>query len=180
MLEAGYHILALDMLPNPHEPYAALDRPLEPFLRPVALGLNYALAQQSFRDVTMVGLSGGGWTTVVYAAMDPRIDRSVPVAGSWPKYLRAGQGRSTAGDFEQQLPGLGLDYLDLYLMATDGREQVQVFNSGDPCCFAGDAALGYRQFVAQRAQGMGGRFDVVIAQNDEHTVPADILPDLLR
>ena len=29
----------------------------------------------------MIGLSGGGWTTAVEAAIDPRIKLSIPVAG---------------------------------------------------------------------------------------------------
>ena len=30
----------------------------------------------------MIGLSGGGWSTTVAAALDPRIGLSLPVAGS--------------------------------------------------------------------------------------------------
>ena len=35
----------------------------------------------------MVSISGG-WTTTVYAAIDPRVTRSYPVAGSLPIPLR--------------------------------------------------------------------------------------------
>jgi hypothetical protein len=34
----------------------------------------------------MFGLSGGGWSTTIAAALDPRITLSVPVAGSVPKF----------------------------------------------------------------------------------------------
>ena len=32
----------------------------------------------------MVGISGGGWTTGVYSALDPRIEKSFVVAGTAP------------------------------------------------------------------------------------------------
>ena len=36
----------------------------------------------------MIGLSGGGWTTTVAAAIDPRVGLSIPVAGSLPFDMR--------------------------------------------------------------------------------------------
>lgn len=44
----------------------------------------------------MVGLSGGGWTTTDYSALDPRITLSLPVAGSLPLDVPIGRsGRDT-------------------------------------------------------------------------------------
>lgn len=171
MLDAGYDVLALSMPPMPHEQY----RSLRPFLEPVALALNYATHRKPYREVIMAGLSGGGWTTVVYSALDPRIRRSYPIAGSLPFPLRTHY--TDAPDYEQQLPGLAADYLDLYLMAvSDGRQQLQVFNSEDPCCFAGTKALVYRDAVSKRATALGGEFDMVIAGNNQHS----LTPGLMR
>ena len=36
----------------------------------------------------MIGISGGGWTTTVYPAIDTRISESFSVAGSLPLSLR--------------------------------------------------------------------------------------------
>src|SRR5882724_11589473 len=58
------------------------------FVEPIAAALNCLLADGGYRSVYMVGLSGGGWTTTLYAAIDPRVRRSYPVAGSLPQYLR--------------------------------------------------------------------------------------------
>lgn len=175
LLETGFHVLAFDMLPGAHERYANLERPLEPFLEHVAVGLNYALAEREFDSVVMLGLSGGGWTTVLYAALDPRISRSYPVAGSYPNYLRDQQ-PSSVGDFEQQLPRLAVDYLDLYLMASSaGRRQVQIFNFNDSCCFSGGLARTYHDFTAARASEIGGSFDVVIDPSDKHEISAAAL-----
>ena len=112
--------------------------PMKFFLEPVALTLNYLKAlKPAYRDYSMTGLSGGGWTTTVYSAIDPTISRSVPVAGSVPLYLRP-QSR-LAGDAEQVLPDFYriAGYLDLYVLGAtgEGRKHVQVLNRRDQCCF---------------------------------------------
>lgn len=166
--EAGYDVLAISMPEGDHGRFAGEAYPLRPFLEPVALGLNHALSLKDYDEVIMAGLSGGGWTTVLYAAMDPRIQRSYPIAGSVPEYLRQVIPKS-AGDFEQTLPGISVGYLDIYLLAaSEGREQFQVFNRHDPCCFSGDLVHTYRPFVEQRAAELGGRFGLVVDEFDRH------------
>lgn len=168
LLLAGFHVLALEMTPNPHDRYKSLERPLAPFVEPIAVGLNYATGERDFDRIVMLGLSGGGWATVLYAAIDRRIERSYPVAGSFPFYLREQQPKSV-GDFEQSLPGLNLGYLDLYLLASSaGRKQLQVFNLHDPCCFSGTLPLTYRDFIADQAEALGGAFDLVIDDHSAH------------
>src|ERR1051326_678927 len=114
--------------------------PLKFFLEPIAIGLNYLQRQgadgKRYTDFNMVGLSGGGWTTTVYAAIDPRITLSFPVAGSLPLFLR---NDGSVGDAEQTLPDFyrTASYLDLYVMGSwgRGRKQVQILNERDDCCF---------------------------------------------
>src|SRR5206468_1063956 len=66
------------------------------FLEPVATCLHYLKTRSAaddfpvYQDFSMAGLSGGGWTTTVYAAIDPTIKYSFPVAGSIPLHLRDG------------------------------------------------------------------------------------------
>lgn len=85
----------------------------------------------------MVGLSGGGWTTNILAAIDERIKYSFSVAGSMPIYYRSDL---SMGDIEQYLPELYRDiagYPDLYVLGAygKGRKQVQILNRNDNCCF---------------------------------------------
>lgn len=116
--------------------------PIRLFLETTAIGLHY-LKQRShaddfpeYRAFHMIGLSGGGWTTTVYAALDPTIRCSFPVAGSIPLYLRSG---GSVGDREQyeasfyRLAG----YPDLYVLGAhgEGRKQVQILVRRDDCCF---------------------------------------------
>jgi hypothetical protein len=116
--------------------------PMRYFLEPTAISLNYAKslrgADQSplYRAFHMAGLSGGGWTTTVYAAIDPTIRCSFPVAGTIPLYLRS---RGSVGDREQydadfyRIAG----YPDLYILGSHGkgRKQVQILGRKDDCCF---------------------------------------------
>lgn len=165
-----------------------LGSPLKFFLEGVAVSLNY-LKTQSRRDrfpwyveFDMTGLSGGGWTTVVYAAIDPTIQLSFPVAGSLPLYMR----RMLGGDFEQVHPPFYrlAGYPDLYVMGSYGfgRRQIQVFNRYDSCCFGeaqhnwlvvGDSWEGALRKYEARVQGTlhslgAGSFDVKIDDSATH------------
>jgi len=160
--------------------------PLAFFLEPVAVALNHAVAARRPASVEMIGLSGGGWTTTVYAALDPRITRSYPVAGSLPAYLRGSspQAASSRGDWEQRLPDFYriAGYLDLYVMAATAppRRQLQVLNRFDPCCFSGVGHRSYAPVTAHRAAVIGGRWDVLEdATHEEHTVSPYALRTIL-
>jgi hypothetical protein len=130
-------------------------------LEPVPVVLN-RLAPH-YDSVAMIGLSGGGWTTTLAAALDPRISASFPVAGSSPPDI--GPAR-VWHDFEQSDPALyaRFSYLDLYALgaAGRGRRQLQILNEYDDCCFAGRAAESYARALADRARSLGGRYDLLI------------------
>jgi hypothetical protein len=121
--------------------------PLKFFIEPVVVALNFLGSSQSlvrYTDFNMIGLSGGGWTTTLAAAVDPRIKLSFPVAGTVPMFLRV---EPYNHDIEQFLPQLygqrspflnGVaGYMDLYLLGATGpgRRQHQILNRHDNCCF---------------------------------------------
>ena len=110
------------------------------FVEPIAVSLNYIDKNYDFDSYYMVGISGGGWTTTVYSAIDERISKSFSIAGSLPLFLRTSV--NDLGDYEQISPNFYkiANYLDLYILASYGvdRKHVQIFNKNDPCCFAGD------------------------------------------
>ena len=61
------------------------DHTLRYFIEPVALSVNYA-KKMGYKNIIMVGLSGGGWTTTLASALIPDIKLSIPIAGSTPKW----------------------------------------------------------------------------------------------
>jgi len=116
--------------------------PIKYFLEPTAISLNYLKGRSradhfpKYRAFHMIGLSGGGWTTTIYAAIDPTIRCSFPVAGTIPLYLRSG---GSIGDREQFEPSFyaKAGYSDLYILGGEGkgRRQVQILVRRDDCCF---------------------------------------------
>ncbi len=171
-----------------HDAMAKLaSRDLEPirfFVEPVAVALNHAWKESAPEDVVMVGLSGGGWTTTLYAALDPRVRLSFPVAGTLPDYLRVGRPGDT-GDWEQSYPDLYkiANYLDLYVMGATGRgrQQRQVLNKYDSCCFWGVGYRTYEKHVAKAVAGHGaGAFDVYLDESHRsHLVSREALKEAI-
>ena len=130
------------------------------FLPPV-LAVNHALGQKPFRRISMVGISSGAWVTAVSAALDPRIDDSIPVAGVLPLAMLWGKETSARSIVEGINDIAGM--LDLAVMAADrpGRRQLQIFNRFDRCCFFGPRPTLYAGLLSQSAGDLGGEVEVV-------------------
>lgn len=152
------------------------------FIDPVMRFLDYALAQRQYRHIAMVGFSGGGWSTVFTAAMDPRIQWSFPVAGSSPLFLRKPSG---IGDWEEWDPGFYklVNHLDLYILGSEGlgRRQLQILAKHDPCCHGGIGWTLYRDVVRETVVSMGGGFDVFMdGDTREHEFSGQDLKIIIR
>lgn len=149
-------------------------RPVKFFLEPIAVALNYA-EQLAYEDIFMTGISGGGWTTTVYSAIDPRISKSYPVAGSLPIYLRSNP-RWDWGDYEQEVIELYeiANYLELYVLGSygDTRGQLQILNKYDSCCFGGVKYRTYELEVQKKMSKLGkGTFKVHLDEtHEEHKI----------
>ena len=180
--------------------------PIKYFLEPTAISLNYLRTRSrsdhfpSYRDFHMTGLSGGGWATTIYAAIDPKIRCSFPVAGTSPLYLRSG---GSVGDREQFEPTFYriAGYPDLYILGAQGRgrKQVQILVRRDDCCFGqaqhdakssglayADAMRDYEQRVRAMLKEIGrGSFrleidEVAPSHMISHHAIADVLLPELR
>ena len=173
------------------------------FLEPTAKGLNYLAKKYRYREFDMIGFSGGGWTTTVYAAIDPRIRISIPIAGSLPLYLRKTPYSNDEEQTHAAFYGIA-GYPDLYIMGSFGKEraQVQVLNLHDPCCFSAtfhDPALPhvanepeaqrdfepsvrlYEARVRSALKGLGaGAFRVVIDGGGKHTITDNVIATVIR
>jgi hypothetical protein len=116
------------------------------FLEPGLAFVNYLVSRSgtdqfsAYKEIATTGLSGGGWWATVYAAIDTRIQHSIPVAGSIPFYVSTKQGRD-AEQAECEFYKMA-GYPDLYVLAVAGstpkgapRHQTQVLNRRDSCCF---------------------------------------------
>ena len=148
------------------------------FIEPVIVALNYVETQFDYGDINMAGISGGGWTTHLCAALDARIKLSFPVAGSLPLYLRSGPcPNGSKGDAEQEWPALYehiASWLDIYILGSygRGRGQVHILNQYDSCCFWG---INYRTFQpivteAVNALGEGFYYLYLDSSHKEHKI----------
>ena len=143
--------------------------PMKLFLDPIQINLNFLDKEYNFKRYSMIGLSGGGWTTVVYSAIDERISDSFSVAGSMPFYLRVDD--RDMGDYEQRNIELyqNVNYLELYVLSAygDGRKHIQIFNKNDPCCFSGNGYETYEFVIKDKISQIGkGNFQIFI--DDTH------------
>tara|TARA_Y100000996_G_scaffold415533_1_gene410889 strand:+ start:4081 stop:5199 length:1119 start_codon:yes stop_codon:yes gene_type:complete len=140
------------------------------FFTPVNTTLNYLEKNYSFEEFHMIGISGGGWVTTVYPAIDTRITKSFSVAGSLPLSLRIIS--DDVGDFEQYNPNFYSisNYFELYVMSSFGenREFTQIFNKYDPCCFAGEISKIYHDQMNEYVSNLSsGSFKIII--DDSHS-----------
>lgn len=171
------------------------------FLEPVRAFLSYLETKSAsdgfplYTAFYMTGIEGGGWTTTVYAAIDPTIELSFPVAGSIPLYLRCPTGGATTYHHDaEQFQGNGIyhlaGYQDLYVLGATGttatgfpRHQTQILDRADDCCFGAaqqaaslgpwDESVNQYELAVRYALlviGQGGMFRVEI---DETNVSAD-------
>ena len=201
LIEQGYTVLAVPMLNYKTATqlgvYCGYDGhndlftdnvysfPLQYFFKPLISSLNL-LGRNNYEAIYMCGLSGGGWVTSVYPAMDTAVSMSFPVAGSWPIPVRYSF-YPQLGDYEQTyLPVFTelLDYHELYTLAcmAPARKMLQVNNRRDPCCFSGPFAhVFYVDSVKKALQSQGGRYDFYLDETDStHSVTAKALQVILR
>ena len=181
--------------------------PIKYFLEPTAISLNYLKNKSragrfpKYETFHMTGLSGGGWTTTVYAAIDPTIRCSFPVAGTIPLYLRSGGSVGDREQFESSFYRMA-GYPDLYILGAHGRgrKQIQILVRRDDCCFGqtqhdaksaglpyADAMREYERRVRDAVKEIGrGSFRLEIDESapshmiSHHAIERIILPELRK
>ena len=156
---------------NPH-----LD-PLSLFLYPHLRLIDHLIQKNNYDDISVLGISGGGWYTVWLAALMPELKSSLSYAGSLPFAYRIE--REHRGDWEQIHSQLynAVSYLELYqLMRLDSsgnptREAWLVYNDNDPCCFANPAASDFKA----RVEHLSFYPHVVIDSSDSHSMNVSLV-----
>ena len=154
------------------------------FFTPLSKTLNHLSNNFPFENFHMVGISGGGWTTTVYPALDTRITKSFSIAGSLPLSLRTIV--DDVGDYEQYHPEFYsiANYLDIYTMSSsgNGREHIQIFNKYDPCCFAGEISSYSYDAIKQSVNPFNsGNFEIITDDtHSEHKISDNIIDLIIQ
>ena len=158
--------------------------PIKYFLEPITISLNYIDQEYDYLSYSMIGISGGGWTSTLYSAIDDRISKSFSVSGSYPIYLRSDA--KNFGDYEQTLPELYTisNYLELYVMSSFGenRLHVQFFTENDPCCFSGTNFESYKEIISQKILTLNeGTFMIYLDKtHNEHKISEYAIEKILE
>lgn len=205
-LEQGYSVLALSMplygmnsqpivdLPNHgiiklsvHNQFFLLDSlsfsSIKFFVEPVAISLNYIDKMFEFKSYNMVGISGGGWTTIVYSAIDDRISQNYSVTGMYPAYL---QQLYLPGEYERVVSQLydTVNALEFFTMSAYGEERkaVQIFIKYDPGGRCGEFYKTYEDAVKLKISQLGkGTFDTYLDDtHSEHKISEHALSVILK
>ncbi len=162
--------------------------PVSYFISPVIMVVNYLTERMGYENISMVGISGGGWTTVMSAAVDTRIQRSYSVAGSVPLPHRKKNLVGEGGDYEQKNMDIykNVSYMDLYIMGSYGttpsglhRREVAIHNDYDPCCYASDIVkqFNYENLVCQ----FGCDFSIIFdGTHSSHSISSFALEVILE
>jgi hypothetical protein len=139
-----------------------LKNPFYYFMAPIRSVIDFLQTNRNYNEFIMYGLSGGGWSTTLYSAIDTRIKLSFPVAGSVPIPIRQ---ERDMGDMEQFYPPFydRYNYSTLYFLgsAGAGRKQYQVLIKKDQCCFAYDGKVLWEKQIndALKKAGVPGTYE---------------------
>ena len=168
------------------------------FLEPVVQSINHFVAEHAdVQDISMIGKSGGGWTAHLAAALDERIDLSIPIAGSLPLYARPSNISHDTEQFYAPLFGeIDTDddgisdtadgvasWLEIFALGGygKGRRQIQVLNFEDSCCFGTDVYETYDDFVSNVVDKLGhGDWDFHSDRTHKsHVISAHVLEKVI-
>ena len=158
--------------------------PIKFFVEPIYVSLNYVDEQYTFTKYHFIGISGGGWTAIIYSSIDDRISNTFSVAGSLPIFLR--EDPKDLGDYEQINPKLYsiANYLEMYVMSSYGenRNTTLIYNKFDPCCFDGNSSLIFLEPVQKTLNQLEkGDFDIIIDDTtNKHEISEYSLNQILK
>ncbi len=123
--------------------------------------------------VVAIGRSGGGWSTLLYGALDPRIDATVVVSGFEPLSQRLMADGVDLGDWEQTAPSVFgvLDYTDIVKLAAT-RPLLVTYNERDGCCFRKTASDPFVQWLRDQSQDGVSQITTVVSNVAAHGLSA--------
>jgi pimeloyl-ACP methyl ester carboxylesterase len=182
LLQRGWSVVSLNLPRVAHmalrDSHSEEDNPLWRMLYGIAQvtqWIHRSWAPDRDPVVVAIGRSGGGWASLLYAALDQRIDATVVVSGFVPVSERlSDQFGRNVGDWEQMDPTtLGvLDYTDLVRLAST-RDLLLTYSELDDCCFRLSSADPFAQWLVNPAQVAPGQVTTVISSTREHGLSSD-------
>ncbi|MEX0340703.1 MAG: hypothetical protein AB3N11_16890 [Arenibacterium sp.] len=136
-----------------------------------------------YQETALMGISGGGWYTVMLAALIDKIDLSIVYAGSLPNVYRTsvhffGDSEEVSSDLYREF-----NYWELYFLGSIRNEGGKprnyhfVFNDRDSCCFMDPAAS---HFKAMSEEIYPRNVSVTIDRSNFHSMDVGLVMNILR
>ena len=184
-----YGLISLDKeMAKNHKNYSFFYDENNPKLDPLTLFISphYKIIKSltpNYKNISIMGISGGGWYSVWLSALIPKIKFSVSYAGSLPMEYRKFEGIS--GDWEQQDSQIYnyVSYWELYKLMTlnekgkINRQTILVFNDEDDCCFFNP----YAQHFKLKIDKLNWKnFKVIIDKNDKHIMNVNLVKEIFK
>ena len=103
--------------------------PLKFFIEPVIVFLNYLKLNNNYENISMVGFSGGGWTTLVSSAIEKNINYSFIISGPKPLIFKNPYKKDCYELSHKEFTAL-INYFDLYIISSFGSNNglVEIIN----------------------------------------------------
>jgi hypothetical protein len=181
LLQRGWSVIALNLPRVPHmylrDLHSEEENPLWRMLYGIGQVTEWIHRNGApGRDpvVVAIGNSGGGWASLLYAALDERIDATVVVSGFVPVSQRLVETGTDVGDWEQIDPttfGV-LDYTDVIRLA-NSRELLLTYSQLDDCCFRLSSADPFALWLVNTAQEAPAKLTTVISSGGQHGLSSE-------
>ena len=172
-----------------HEDYKNFYDPMYPNLKGLSLMLsgNYYLIKEligNYNDVVMIGVSGGGWYTVLLSSIITEIKQSYSFSGTLPILLRM---FGSAGDWEQIDSKIydEYSYLDFYFLdvidnfGEFSRVHYEVYSKNDTTFTFNDPAASLF-FNIKEETSTTENFKIFLLDSDKHEVNLQLLKKTLN
>ena len=129
-----------------------------PNIMPLSLMLsgNYYLIKKledNYDEIIMMGVSGGGWHTTMFAALLPKIKKSYSFSGTFPKMFKLHKGTRTEWEDTYSKIYDEYDYWDFYFLSLfdienfHNREHNLIFNNKDPYSYNDPWATAFKNLL---------------------------------
>lgn len=148
------------------------------FLEPLMLAANHA-RRLGYSNVVLVGLSGGGWTSLAVSSMLPSVVRlTVVIAGLCRDPLFKEDFARREDDFEKAALWKLADERQLYLLSAHeaGRGVLQIYHEHDQCCCTA-RTLGWERVrsldAAVRSRVRGSMRTIILNERRHAVNPSD-------
>ena len=138
--------------------------------------------EDNYDEIVMMGISGGGWHTTMFAALLPKIQKSYSFSGTFPKFFKLDKNTRTEWEDTYSKIYDEYDYWDFYFLALfdsenfHNREHNLIFNSKDPYSYNDPWATAFKNLVDLISID---NLRVIVLDKDRHEINIEFVDEFI-